>query len=267
MKKTILIFFLFFLLSYTSNSQGTSSTPVVKPSEIVKDLMSWLYYQRDHLIWSADYVAFDTLMNEISKQELLERLTTGMYLPLQVYSNKGSLCYQLFKIGIIDNDIVTTIKAMAKRELQYLKMEGKPLPEFNFVDLQGNNYNKEVTNGKMMVINCWFVRCSSCIAEMPGLNELKKQFRNVKDILFIGLALDPAEDVRTFLKSTIFKYLIVPDKYDYLSNKLHIINYPTQIIVNRNGIVAKVIESNKLSELQDVLNSELKKNTLPEESK
>lgn len=79
MKKYLVLFFI--SLSFISYSQTSVINPVVPPAEIVKDLMSWLYYQRDHLIWSADYVTLDTGQSKISRQRFLESLTTGHYLP------------------------------------------------------------------------------------------------------------------------------------------------------------------------------------------
>jgi peroxiredoxin len=199
-------------------------------------------------------------MNTIAKGEFLERLISGRYLPLEIKTSDGSLCYQLYELEkSVDKDIVSTIKTMAIKELHYYKMEGLPLPDFNFLDLDGNVYNKETTTNKIIVMNCWYVQCSPCVAEMPSLNQVVKQFEKDKNILFLALALDPANDVKTFLNKHIFKYAIVPDKKDYLSNKLNIIAYPTQLVINRQGIIVKVLESNKISELKDVVIREIKK--------
>ena len=260
MKRCFFVLFVFFTLSSFSQSATTNDIrPVVDPSEIVKDIMSWLYYQRDHLAWSTDYVTLDTSLHAISKSEFLECLTTGRYLPLKIKTS-DALCYQLYELGkSVDKDIVVAIKNMAKNELHYYKMEGLPLPDFNFIDLDSNVYNKETIKNKIVVLNCWFVRCIPCVAEMPSLNQLVKQFEKRKDILFVALALDPADDIRKFLNKNIFKYAIVSDKEDYLSNKLKIIGYPTQLIINRQGVIVKVLESNKISELIDVLTKEIKK--------
>lgn len=259
MQKYFFILFLLFTLSSFSQST-TDKRPVVDPIEIVKDIMSWLYYQRDHLVWSADYITLDTSLNPITKGDFLERLISGRYLPLEIKTSDGSLCYQLYEIKkSVDKDIVATIKNMAIKELHYYKMEGLSLPDFNFFDLDGNVYNHQTTTNKIVVLNCWFVRCTPCVAEMPSLNQIVKQFEKQKNIIFLALALDPANEVRMFLNEHSFKYAIVPDKTDYLSNKLNIIAYPTQLIINRQGMIVKVLESNKISELKNILIKELQK--------
>lgn len=257
MRKYFILVFLLFSIS--SFSQSTIIGPVVQPNEIVKDLMSWLYYERDHLVWSADYATLDTELKDIPKEKFLESLTTGKYLPLKVNNSSGILSYQLYALKEgINQDIVSHIKMISSKELVHFKLEGKQLPDFSFLDLDGKIYNKESTNGSIIVINCWFVSCAPCIAEMPSLNELVKQYKKEKNILFIALALDATSEVRNFLKTTTFKYSIVPEMKEYL-NQLPVYGYPTQIIVNRQGNVVKIIESNKIGELKDVLNKEIQK--------
>ena len=216
--------------------------PVVPPAEVTKDIMSWLYYQRDYVVWSADYETLDVSSRKIAKDEFLQQLATGGYLPLRIKTSDSSLCYQLYKLDdSVDEGIGRVIKDKAQVEYQYFKMEGKPLPGFRFVDLNGNIYDGNTTKGKTVVLNCWFIRCKPCNEEMPRLNQLVKEFENRKDIVFVGLAFDPAEDLRKFLKKTVFNYAIVPDKENYLMNDLGIVGYPTHIIINRQGVVAKVI--------------------------
>lgn len=254
-------FILFIFLSLSSFSQSANDKlPVVDPSEIIKNLMGWLYYERDYLVWSADYITLDTSLQIISKNEFLERLTTGRYLPLKIRTGEASLSYQLYELKkSVDSDIVVTIKNLAQKQLQYYKMEGLILPDFNFVDLENNLYNIETAKDKIIVLNCWFVECQPCVAEIPSLNQLVKQLGKRKDILFIALTIDSAAVIRKFLNKNTFKYAIVPDKEDYLRNKLNIIAYPTHLIINRQGMIVKVIESNKISELIDVLIKELER--------
>lgn len=257
MKKWSFLFF--FFCGLTSFSQTVNDkSPVVEPAAIVKDLMSWLVYERDYLVWSADYYTFDESFAAISKMEFLERLSTGKFLPVKLKSADASVHYQLYELEkSIDKDIVSTIADRAIRQLRYLKMEGMPLPDFNFTDLNNRIYNSETTKDKIVVINCWFVACTPCAAEMPDLNQLVKQYQKQKDVLFVALTLDPADAIRDFLKQKEFRYAIVPDKDAYLKERLKIIGYPTQLIVNRQGKITKVIESNKINELKEALRKEI----------
>ncbi|MGN6398818.1 MAG: TlpA family protein disulfide reductase, partial [Flavisolibacter sp.] len=157
----------------------------------------------------------------------------------------SSLCYQLYKLNDSSNkEIGKAIGAKAQLEYRYFNMQGKPLPEFHFVDLDGNVYDANTTKGKILVINCWFIHCKPCNEEIPALNRLVKQLKNRKDVLFVSLAFDGAEDLKKFLKRNVFEYAIVPNKENYLMNDLRIVEYPTHLIINRQGMIKKVIEGN-----------------------
>ncbi len=67
--------------------------------------------------------------------------------------------YKLYKSAKNNPDIRNTIKQMALTEIAHFNMEGKELPDYNFIDLNGNAYNKTTTKGKILVIKCWFIRC------------------------------------------------------------------------------------------------------------
>lgn len=237
--------------SQPSNYEG----PVVTPSNIAKNVMSWLNYERDYMVWSADYIALDSSLNQITKIEFLESLTTAKYLPVKISTRDSSLCYQLHKLDeSADKEIGEIVKNKALTEYQYYKMEGTQLPRFNFVDLDGNVYNMNTSKGKILVLKCWFIQCKPCVAEMPRLNQLVNQFEDRKDILFVSIAFDPAEDLRNFLTKTPFKYKTVPDKKNYLMNDLEISQYPTHLIINKKGVIIKV--SNNLEEMVSILNKE-----------
>jgi peroxiredoxin len=247
--------FQFFACSTSSNS----NQPVLPPSSISKDLMSWLYYDRDYMLWSADFKALDTSSQPIERREFLHMLTTGNYLPVKIKTDDSSLCYQLYRLGNnVDKVIGETIKGKAQMAYRYLQFEGSSLPGFNFADLNGNAYNAETTKGKVVVLNCWYIHCQACNEEMPALNKIVQQLENRKDIVFIGLAFDQRDSLRQFLSKKEFRYAIVPEKENYLRNELGIVYYPTHIIVNREGKIAKVIDGG-LNEFVDALNKELSK--------
>ena len=169
--------------------------------------MSWLYYERDYMVWPGDFEALDVTSKMITKKEFLDDLRTGDYLPVKIKTADSSLCYQLYKIDdSADKEIREVIKAKAQVEYKYFNMEGKPLPQFHFVDLDGNVYDAATTKGKIVVLNCWFISCKPCNEEIPSLNRLVKQLEDRKDILFVSLAFDPAEDLKNFLKKRLIKY-------------------------------------------------------------
>jgi cytochrome oxidase Cu insertion factor (SCO1/SenC/PrrC family) len=254
-----LLFAAFIFQLFACSSTSNSDQPVLPPSSISKDMMSWLYYNRDYMQWSADFKALDTSSQPMERSEFLHRLTTGNYLPVKIRTSDSSLCYRLYRMdNNVNNDIRETIKNKAQMTYRYLQFEGSSLPGFNFVDLNGNVYNAETTKGKVVILNCWFIHCRACNEEMPELNKIVEQVQNRKDIVFIGLAFDKADLLKQVLTKKEFRYAIIPEKENYLMNELGIVYYPTHIIVNREGKIVKVIEGS-VNELINVLNKELNK--------
>jgi hypothetical protein len=74
---------------------------------------------------------------------------------------------------------------------------------------------------------------------MPVLNELRQQYLNQKDVLFISLCWDPKNKVESFLKRNSFIYSTVPDQYKFLTENLALNGYPTHFVLNRDGKIVK----------------------------
>jgi len=221
--------------------------------------MSWLYYERDYVQLSADYLPLDTASRPMEKREFLSKLKTGNYLPVRMKTMDSSFCYQLYRMDErASNDIREAIKVKALKAYNYLQLEGSALPQFNFVDLNGKVYNRQTTEGKVVAINCWFMHCQACNEEMPELNKIVEQTKGRNDVVFIGLAFDKADSLRMFLSKRKFDYAIVPEKENYMMNDLGIISYPTHIILDRQGKIKKVIDGG-VNEFINALNTELTK--------
>ncbi|MDI9364645.1 MAG: TlpA disulfide reductase family protein [Flavobacterium sp.] len=244
----------FILILFGCSESSKHRKPVVEASVISKSMINWLYYERDNMNWSADYLALDERLQPITKENFLKRLITGKYLPLKLVTTDSNLYYQLYPLNNTpnENEIGEVISNKAKIEFQYFKMAGIYLPKFNFIDIDGNIYNKNTVKGKTLIINCWFIHCKSCVAEIPQLNTIVSNESSSKKFIFLGLAFDSTKALRQFLTTKKFEYNVIPGMEDYLINELKISGYPTHIVVDSNGIIIKVIDS-KLSELLDVI--------------
>lgn len=241
MGSAIAYIFLVFILAYSSCTQTSSyGAPVEDPADILKDEASFIKYLPT-LKLSEDFIALNTSSKIITKGEFLEQLSTGDYLPLQLNSN-DSLYYQLYKINS-PPDYIMWLQYKADREYKNYQMEGKELPGFNFTDLDGTVYNKETTAGKIVVLKCWFIGCVPCVEEMPALNKLVSQYKNRKDIVFVSLAFDKKEELKKFLAKKAFNYAVVANQKDYLIKDVEVTLFPTHIVINKKGLIVKVVSS------------------------
>lgn len=208
--------------------------------------MDFLTYRQAHLRLSEDFKALDESGAIINRETFLHRLSSGNYLPVRLQSGDSLASYQLYKLSSpANNEIGEIIQQWGSHLLANYKMEGKELPPYQFVDMDGNVYTKEATKGKLLVLKCWFIGCIPCVKEMPALNNLKKSYPSRNDIIFVGLAFDSRTGLDSFLKKTRFDYAVVPEQKQYILNDLGITQFPTHLIVNKAGVIAKVLDDDK----------------------
>lgn len=240
MKFKLAITFFLSIFFYSCEQKNKYGNPVAEPSAIVKNIMSFLEYRDKNIKPYEEFIGLDTASNVISKEIFLKLLSTGRYLPLKSIANDSKVYYQLYKLDdSVDNDIKTAIKYWGLQEYDYYKLEGTEFPDFKFVDMDGNIYDKESTKGKIVVLKCWFIACLPCVKEMPALNELRQKYITQKDVLFISLCWDPKNKVESFLKKNTFIYSTVPDQYKFLTENLALNGYPTHFVINKDGKIIK----------------------------
>lgn len=222
----------------------TAKKPVADPKLILKDAASFWSYKQQYVRFYEDYKAVDNQSKPITKEDFLRTLSTGRYLPLRLQSADTTTIYQLYPLPTeVDKDLKAVLRQWALNEYDYYQAEGKPLPNYHFVDMNGKVYSTQTMAGKTLVLKCWFVHCVACVAEMPALNALKQRYKDHPDIEFVSLCLDSPDKVAAFLKKTKFDYAIVPDQAAYLEETLKIGSYPMHFVVNKKGLVIKKVNS------------------------
>lgn len=205
---------------------------------------------------SHNFIGLDTTGNVIDKASFMTFISSGEYVPLEVAS-KDTLRYKLYRYPPFDETkgdellMKLMVKNFAETEYNNYKMTGSPFPSFNFTDLNGDVYNTQNTKGKIIVVKCWFVGCKPCVAEIPALNEIVKQYANRKGIVFISLSFDSKKELHNFLLRTPFSYAVIADQRYYLSDVLKVSTYPTHIVVNKQGVVVSI--SNDYDEMVSAL--------------
>ncbi|GAB3716930.1 hypothetical protein GCM10027592_58670 [Spirosoma flavus] len=222
----------------------TSKKPVADPSQILKNANSFWSYKQKYIRLYEDYQALDNHLKPITREAFLRALSTGRYLPLRLEAQDTTTLYQLYPLpGRVDKELKNLLHQWAHNEYEYYQAEGKLLPDYHFVDMEGNVYSNQTTRGKTLVVKCWFVHCVACVAEMPALNQLKQRYKNRDDVVFVSLCLDSADKVAAFLKKTKFDYATVADQTAYLEEQLKIGSYPMHLLVNKEGLVIKQVDN------------------------
>ncbi len=116
----------------------------------------------------------------------------------------------------------------------------KPSPEFKLSSLDGMTFDLNALQGKIVVLNLWFIACGPCRREIPKLNQIVKEFKN-KNVVFIAPSFDQADTLRGFIKRTPFDYHIVADAEEFIIGKFNAKSFPTHIVIDQSGQIETML--------------------------
>lgn len=125
-------------------------------------------------------------------------------------------------------------------------VRGKKIPDLEFTTINGKRYRNADLRGKVLVINFWFKGCGPCVAEMPSLNKLVKEF-GTKNVNFIGFATDEEQALKPmYLNTGKFLFDISANAGD-IAQKFVFSGFPTTYVVDQNGLIVKAWTGNMVS--------------------
>lgn len=183
----------------------------------------------------------------ISHEKFTELMATGQYTIVPEKKDGKIVSVTLQKATAEQLEL---IKKLMEQQTQ--KFTPIPAPDFDVTDIKGNRYKLSDLANKTVVLNFWFTSCAPCIAEMPVLNELVKEN---KEVVFIALAKDTRERIDKFLTKRQFDYNIVADAKAQVE-KYNVTGFPMHFII-KNGIITHRFlgaTAQLKQELQDAIN-------------
>lgn len=169
--------------------------------------------------------------------------------------------------------------------LPLLGQESETLTALNIVDVwkeapdtwlqtvDGETIHAKGFQGKVIILNFWFIGCMPCMKELPYLNNLYEKFKDHEDVVFLSIAPHGEADIHKFIdpNDTTFqalrnyykvprdespiKYPIVaicqekevvgrkslgPDCHESLANIFGLEGYPLTLLIDRTGEVAAI---------------------------
>ncbi|NII55134.1 TlpA disulfide reductase family protein [Luteibacter sp. SG786] len=139
-----------------------------------------------------------------------------------------------------DADIVKAHAEQARPTA--LAIQGHPFPAFSAQTLDGKKIASASLRGKPFVANFFFAQCAPCIAETPVLSAFHKAH---PDIAVLAFTFDDAVAAREFARARHFNWPVLPDQ-QALAEQAGVKIYPTMMLVDGNGIVAKATVSDAI---------------------
>jgi peroxiredoxin len=112
----------------------------------------------------------------------------------------------------------------------------KSIPEFNTRDMSGDSIEMAKLKGSVVVMNFWSINCRPCIAEMPGMNKLVKDYKK-SNVVFLAITWETGKRIRKdFLTKYTFDFKIVTDALSII-DQVAASGYPTTYIIDKHGII------------------------------
>lgn len=106
-----------------------------------------------------------------------------------------------------------------------------------FLDERGGRLTLEKFRGKVVVLNMWATWCGPCIHEMPTLDRLQQQLKDV-DVVVLALSIDSggAPAVRAFFDEHGIENLeVYVDPTMQAQPGFNVIGLPTTILIDKDG--------------------------------
>jgi len=112
----------------------------------------------------------------------------------------------------------------------------KPAPDFTLTDINGERQQLSALRGKVVLLNFWGTWCGPCVAEVPILEQMTRQFgADQLVVIGLGVAEQDAESVRRFaaLHGLTYRLALATDsvREDYG----HIDEVPVSFLIDRQG--------------------------------
>ncbi|HYA75937.1 MAG TPA: TlpA disulfide reductase family protein, partial [Burkholderiaceae bacterium] len=106
------------------------------------------------------------------------------------------------------------VKTVARRNAEASAAER--LYARSFDDAEGHLQALSQWRGQYLVVNFWATWCAPCVAEMPELDRLQRQFAG-RNVAIVGIGIEGEQQVREFRDRLGLRLTLLAGGYDALS--------------------------------------------------
>ena len=110
-------------------------------------------------------------------------------------------------------------------------------PAFTLQSVDGKAVSLAQFKGDVVMINFWASWCGPCRQEMPLLDSIYKQYKDMGFVL-LGVNVEPdPHSANAWLRKTPVSYPVLYDPKSEVSQLYQVQAMPTTVIVDRHGVV------------------------------
>lgn len=116
---------------------------------------------------------------------------------------------------------------------------GKPAPDFQVVDLKGEELSLKKFRGQVVLLDFWATWCGPCIAEMPKVKQTYEKYKDQK-FQIIGISSDRSKQpLEAYIEKEGLDWIHTWDENRDLRNLYGIIGIPTAFLIDGEGVIRK----------------------------
>jgi len=117
---------------------------------------------------------------------------------------------------------------------------GKPAPDFQFQNPDGQAASLSDLQGKLVLINFWNTQCPPCVYEMPYIQQVYDEWSGKGLVVLAINTGESSSRVREFLQSYGFSFPVLLDANLDVTLGYRAQYIPTTFLIDKDGIIQGV---------------------------
>jgi peroxiredoxin len=118
-------------------------------------------------------------------------------------------------------------------------IEGEPAPSFEAKLINGQKFNIESAKGHVVILHFWATWCSTCLEEMPALNEFYEKHKD-QGLKIIAISMnDPNEDQDVIKYLDKLKFDAAFNRNSSFKGYGRVWHLPLTFIIDKKGIIRR----------------------------
>jgi len=125
------------------------------------------------------------------------------------------------------------------------QLVGKPAPELEVTDIQGNTVSLADLKGKTVLLDFWASWCPPCVADAPALDKLYRKYGG-KGLMILGISVsEQREVVEKFLKKHPDSFPVVLTTENEMPRPYQVGLFPTYMVIAPDGTLTTALEGDQ----------------------
>ena len=227
---------------FTTSAQADTTAPVISGVEVsaTSDIKATIEWSTDEEATSQ--VKYGTTDAYGSTTTLDEHLTTSHSITLTGLEADTTYHFRVKSKDASGNEATSDTNQTFTTDpaLPIGPQVDNRAPPFTLQNLDGDNVTLSDFQGKIVMLNFWYVACGGCEAEMPHIQAVSDN-RSADELAILGVnRIDDADTIRSFMDIRELTFSTLVDSEETVHNAYNISAAPTTFFIDTEGIIRKV---------------------------